>query len=140
MRPKKKILIYHPKEHDGALFCYAMNITLFAEVFLASSLAKCTRPATAIEVTVIWKKSSIEIRNLFAKTCRTLPIQSSNLDLMEAVRIGLARKRGCQSIHKDREEKRVAVVVTRVRDVVKEINRVERMMEIVSPRKRRCAA
>ena len=139
MRPKKKILIYHPNERQASIFRYAMEVTLRHNVAATSTSAELKRRPD-IEVTVIWRAKQIEIRNLLSRTFRTLPVESSNLDLMEAVRIGLSRKKGRRGIHKVREKKPAVVVVTRVRDVVKVINRVERMMEIVSPRRKMVAA
>lgn len=138
MRPRKKVLIYHPDKDISALYRYAMRVTMHVEVKVASNAAELKRPDAGFEVTVLWAKSAIEIRNIQAKAFRTLPHNSTNYDLMEGVRVGLARK--SMPIRKEREVKQAAVLVTKVIAVTKEINRVERMMEIVGPRRKKVAA
>jgi hypothetical protein len=135
MRPRKKILIYHPDEETGQLLRYAMQNTLPAFVYLAASQKAFDLPGENIEVTVLWKGGLIEIRSLVAETFRSILATTSNLELMEAVRVGMMRKRG-----PNKGEKLTAREKRQVATVEKSMENVARMMDIVEGKKKRFAA
>lgn len=137
MRPRKHVLLYHPNEDAGSILRYAIGTSLLVIAHLAKSRDQI--PGEKIEVAVRWTETCIEIENFGARTFRTLPLTVTNLEIMEGLRIGLARKRGPRYARKDREDVKAGELESRVKLVTENIAKTERMLEIAFRKKGRAA-
>lgn len=90
MRPRKKILIYHPRPEDASIFRFAMETTLHQRVIVARTVSELS--GDGIDLSVKWSEKHVNFHNPHTGLKRAVPVECSNTELMDLVRFVIRRK------------------------------------------------
>lgn len=93
MRARKNIFIFHASAHQAALLRFVLDIRMRENIHVASSLEEFYAKSAGKDLLVHFRRTVTEVIR-YDGTPMTLPSYFPRCDLIEALRLSLARRRG----------------------------------------------
>ncbi|MFL6427853.1 MAG: hypothetical protein ACJ71S_06385 [Acidobacteriaceae bacterium] len=93
MRPKKKVFLYHPRSRDAALLRFVLQIRMHVIVHMADSVEDLYVRSAGMDALIHCRGTATEIVR-YDETSQFFPRDFPVVDLLEALRLSLARRRG----------------------------------------------